>query len=86
MASKTKRDYTIVEAPFPTMKAMLQEKEGRPRALCAAVLVRSAAQADRAAVVLQQRRVGVSQVHHLGARQSFIDKNRAAMVDSWKTC
>ncbi len=64
-----KRDYTIIEAPFPTMKAMLQEKKVDLGALRAAVLVRSAAAADRPAAVLQQGRHRRLAVHHLGGAQ-----------------
>ena len=76
-----KRDYTIVEAPFPTMKAMLKEKK--------ADLVPSVPPFNFDPELKQMSRVlftskdaiGVSQFIVWAARKSFIDKNRAAMVD-----
>ena len=76
-----KRDYTIVEAPFPTMKAMLKEKK--------ADLVPSVPpfnfdpdlkQTSRA-LFTSKDAIGVSQFIVWAARKSFIDKNRAAVVD-----
>ena len=64
-----KRDYTIVEAPFPTMKAMLQEKKAD---LVPAVLpfkFDPRAQADLARAVHQQGRDRHLAVHHLGGAQ-----------------
>jgi len=76
-----KRDYTIIEAPFPTMKAMLQEKK--------ADLIPSVPPFSFDPELKQISRVlfdskeaiGVSQFIVWAARKSFIDKNRAAMVD-----
>ena len=76
-----KRDYTIVEAPFPTMKAMLKEKK--------ADLIPSVPPFSFDPELKQISRVlfdskdaiGVSQFVIWAARKSFIDKNRAAMVD-----
>jgi NitT/TauT family transport system substrate-binding protein len=76
-----KRDYTTVEAPFPTMKAMLKEKK--------ADLIPSVPPFNFDPELKQISRVlftskdaiGVSQFIIWAARKSFIDKNRAAMVD-----
>jgi NitT/TauT family transport system substrate-binding protein len=76
-----KRDYTIVEAPFPTMKAMLKEKK--------ADLIPTVPPFNFDPELKQMSRVlfnskdaiGVSQFIIWAARKSFIDKNRAAMVD-----
>lgn len=76
-----KRDYTTVEAPFPTMKAMLKEKK--------ADLIPSVPpfsfdpELKQASRVLfdSKEAIGVSQFIIWAARKSFIDKNRAAMVD-----
>ena len=76
-----KRDYTIVEAPFPTMKAMLKEKK--------ADLIPSVPPFSHDPELKQISRVlftskeaiGISQFIIWAARKSFIDKNRAAMVD-----
>ena len=76
-----KRDYTTVEAPFPTMKAMLKEKK--------ADLIPSVPPFNFDPELKQISRVlfdskeaiGPSQFIIWAARKSFIDKNRAAMVD-----
>jgi sulfonate transport system substrate-binding protein len=76
-----KRDYTIVETPFPTMKAMLKEKK--------ADLVPSVPPFNFDPELKQISRVlftskdaiGISQFIVWAARKSFIDKNRAALVD-----
>lgn len=76
-----KRDYTTVEAPFPTMKAMLKEKKA---ALVPSVLPFSfdpeMRQISRP-LFSSRDALGISQFIVWSARQSFIDKNRAAMVD-----
>jgi NitT/TauT family transport system substrate-binding protein len=76
-----KRDYTTVEAPFPTLRAMLAEKKVD---LIPAVLPFSLDPELRkiGRVLFHQREaVGITQMIMLTARQPFIDKNRAAMVD-----
>lgn len=76
-----KRDYTVVEAPFPTMRAMLAEKKVD---LAPAVLPYSLDPELRKIanpLFTTADAVGVSQFTMLVARKSFIDKNRAAMVD-----
>jgi sulfonate transport system substrate-binding protein len=76
-----KRDYTMVEAPLPTMRAMLAEKKA---ALVPVVLPFAVdPELRRIARPLFYNRdvVGVTQLLMWTARQSMIDKNRAAMVD-----
>jgi len=76
-----KRDYTVVEAPFPTLRAMLAEKKVD---LIPAVLPFSLDPELRniGRVLFHQREaVGITQMIMLTARKPFIDKNRAAMVD-----
>jgi NitT/TauT family transport system substrate-binding protein len=75
------RDYTIVEAPFPTMRAVLTEKKVD---LVPAVLpfaldpeLRKLAHP----LFTSEQAVGVSQFTLWSARKAFIDKNRAALVD-----
>ena len=76
-----KRDYTTVEAPFPTMKAMLKEKKA---ALVPSILPFSfdpeMKQISRP-LFSSRDALGISQFIVWSARKSFIDKNRAAMVD-----
>ncbi len=76
-----KRDYTIVEAPFPTMRAMLAEKKVD---LVPAVLPFSLDPELRKVgrtLFDTKDAVGVSQFSMWVARKSFIDKNRAALTD-----
>jgi NitT/TauT family transport system substrate-binding protein len=75
------RDYTIVEAPFPTMRAMLTEKKVD---LVPAVLPFSLDPELRKlarTLFTSNDAVGISQFTLWSARKGFIDKNRAAMVD-----
>ena len=75
------RDYTVVEAPFPAMRAMLAEKKVD---LIPAVLpfaLDPELQEDRATAVLHHDAIGVAQFAMWTARKPFIDKNRAALVD-----
>jgi sulfonate transport system substrate-binding protein len=76
-----KTGVTTVEAPFPSMKAMLLEKK--------AVLIPSVPPFSRdpelrgqsRALFVQSDGVGVGALAVFAARQSYIDKNRAALVD-----
>jgi len=76
-----KRDYTMVEAAFPTMGAMLSAKKA---ALIPGVIpfslnpeLRSTARV----LFTQKEAIGSTQMIVFTARKSFIDKNRAALVD-----
>jgi NitT/TauT family transport system substrate-binding protein len=76
-----KRDYTVVEAPFPTMRAMLAEKKVD---LIPAVLPFSLDPELRKIsrpLFIQRDAIGVTQMIVWAARKPFIDKNRAAMLD-----
>jgi sulfonate transport system substrate-binding protein len=76
-----KRDYTVVEAPFPTMRAMLTEKKVD---LIPAVLPFGLDPELRKigrTLFKQSDAIGVTQMISWQARKPFIDKNRAAMVD-----
>ncbi len=75
------RDYTVVEAPFPTMKAMLTEKKVDliPAVLPFALDPELRKQAHP--LFTSKDAVGISQFTLWSARKAFIDKNRAAMVD-----
>src|ERR1700676_628102 len=76
-----KRDYTVVEAQFPTMRAMLAEKKAD---LVSAVLP-FALDPDLKKIsrtlFTTKDGVGVSQFSIWAARKGFIDKSRAALVD-----
>ncbi len=76
-----KRDYTVVEAPFPTMRAMLTDKKAD---LIPAVLPFSLDPALKQVsrpLFSSRDAIGVSQFIMWTARKPFLDKNRAAMVD-----
>jgi NitT/TauT family transport system substrate-binding protein len=76
-----KRDYTMLEGPLPAMPAMLLEKKAD---LIPAVLpfALNPKLKEEGKVLFEQREtLGVTQMIVWTARKSFIDKNRAAMVD-----
>ena len=76
-----KRDYTTIEAPFPTMRAMLAEKKVD---LVPAVLPFSLDPELRKIgrpLFDTKDAVGISQFSMWVARKGFIDKNRAALTD-----
>jgi sulfonate transport system substrate-binding protein len=76
-----KRDYTVVEAPFPTMRAMLADKKAD---LVSAVLPFALDPELRKisrTLFTTKDAVGNSQFSLWAARKGFIDKNRAALVD-----
>lgn len=76
-----KRDYTVLETPFPTMRAMLAEKKVD---LIPAVLPFSLdPEMKQVARPLFSQRdaIGVTDMIVWTARKPFLDKNRAAMVD-----
>jgi len=75
------RDYTMVEAPFPAMKAMLAEHKVD---LIPAVLPFSYdPELHNIArdLFVQKDAIGVADMIVWTARKPFIDKNRAALVD-----
>ena len=76
-----KRDYTVVESPFPTMRAMLAEKKVD---LIPGVLPFSLDPELRKiarTLYTQREAIGVTEMIVWTARKPFLDKNRAAMVD-----
>jgi sulfonate transport system substrate-binding protein len=78
---ENKRDYTVIEAPFPAMKAMLAEHKVD---LIPAVLpfaLDPELQNMANTLFTSKDAIGVSQFIVFDARKPFIDKNRAAIVD-----
>ncbi len=76
-----KRDYTVIEAPFPSMPALLVEKKAD---LVTGVMpiARSPVFTENAKVLFRQRDgLGRSQLVLGVMRKPFIDKNRDALVD-----
>jgi sulfonate transport system substrate-binding protein len=78
------RDYTVVEAPLPAMRAMLAEKKVD---LIPAVLPFSYDPALRSIardLFVQKDAIGVADMIVWVARKPFLDKNRAALVDFYE--
>jgi NitT/TauT family transport system substrate-binding protein len=76
-----KRDYSVIEAPFPTMRAILAEKKAD---LVSAVLPFALDPALRGVarpLFAAKDAVGVSEFTMWTARKDYIAKNRAALVD-----
>lgn len=76
-----KRDYTVIEAPFPTMAAMLAQKKAD---LISAVLpfaLNPQLRASAKTLFTTKDAMGVTQFSMWVARKGFIEKHRAAMVD-----
>jgi NitT/TauT family transport system substrate-binding protein len=76
-----KKDYTVIEAPFPTMAALLKDKKAD---LVSAVLPFTFSPVFKEIakpLFTSADAMGRSQFIFWVARKSFIDKHRAAMVD-----
>jgi sulfonate transport system substrate-binding protein len=76
-----KRDYTVVETPFPTMRAMLAEKKVD---IVPGVLPFSLDPELRKIakpLFAQRDAIGVTDMLVWAARKPFLDRNRAAMAD-----
>ena len=76
-----KRDYTVIEAPFPTMKAMLLQKKADLIPGVPPFSLDPELRANSRVLFTQVEAVGRTQMIVLAARKGFIEKNRAAMVD-----
>jgi len=76
-----KRDYTVIEAPFPAMKAMLAEhKVDLIPGILPFALDPEMAKIGTTLFTAKDA-IGVSEFVSFQARKPFIDKNRAAIVD-----
>ena len=76
-----KRDYTVIEAPFPTMRAMLAEKKADMVSAVLPFALDPALRKVARPLFNAKDAVGISQFTMWTARQGYIAKNRAAMVD-----
>ena len=76
-----KRDYTVIEAPFPTMAAMLKEKKADLVPGVPPFAFNPIFKTDGKVLIDQTAGLGRSQFVFWTIRKSFIDKNRAALVD-----
>ncbi|MGN6463757.1 MAG: ABC transporter substrate-binding protein [Pseudolabrys sp.] len=76
-----KRDYTVVETPFPTMKAFLQEKKADLISAVPPFALNPELRAMARTLFDTKDAMGVTQFSMWVARKGFIEKNRAAMLD-----
>jgi ABC-type nitrate/sulfonate/bicarbonate transport system substrate-binding protein len=76
-----KRDYLMVEAPLPAMRAMLAEKKADLVPLVVPFSFDPELRRIAKPLFYNRDVMGLTQLLFWCARQSFIDKNRAAMVD-----
>ena len=76
-----KRDYTVIEAPFPTMKAVLLDGKADMIVSTTPFVFDPELQAKARVLFTQRDAMGTSELSFWAARQGFIGKNRAAMVD-----
>jgi NitT/TauT family transport system substrate-binding protein len=75
------RDYTVVESPFPTMRAMLAEKKVDMIPAVVPFSYDPELRKISRTLFVQRDAIGVTDMIVWAARKPFIDKNRAAMVD-----
>ena len=76
-----KRDYVMVEAPLPAMRAILAEKKADLVPLVVPFSFDPELRRIAKPLFFNRDVMGLTQLLFWCARQSFIDKNRAAMVD-----
>jgi len=76
-----KRDYTVVESPFPTMRAMLSEKKVDMIPAVVPFAYDPELRKIGRTLFIQRDAIGVTDMIVWTARKPFLDKNRAAMVD-----
>ncbi len=77
------RDYTIIEAPFPAMRAMLAEKKADliPAPCRHLALDPNSAHGIANTLFTEKDAFGITQLTMWTARTDFIQKKRAALVD-----
>ncbi|HKT20637.1 MAG TPA: ABC transporter substrate-binding protein [Stellaceae bacterium] len=76
-----KRDVTIIEAPIPTMGAMLSERKADLIAWVLPFTANPKAHEDARTLFTQGDAVGPSELGVWVTREGFIQKNRAALTD-----
>lgn len=76
-----KRDYTMLEGPLPAMPAMLLEKKADLVPVVLPFAFNPKLKEEGKVLFDQTQALGVTQMIVWTARKSFIEKNRAAMVD-----
>ena len=75
------RDYTIVEAPFPAMRAMLAEKKVDMISAVRPFSLDPELKKIARTLFTSKEAIGLSQFIVWNARKPFIDAHRAALVD-----
>ncbi|MBO0753510.1 MAG: ABC transporter substrate-binding protein, partial [Bradyrhizobiaceae bacterium] len=78
---ENKRDYTLVESPFPTMRAMLAEKKVDLASVALPFSLDPELRRIGRPLFDTKDAMGVTQFSFWVARKGFIDKNRAALTD-----
>src|SRR5437870_5958390 len=76
-----KRDYTVVEAPFPTMKGMLVQKKADLASFVAPFSFDPELKQIARPLFSQKEAIGTTQMIVWVARKAFLEKNRAVMLD-----
>ena len=76
-----KRDFTVVEAPFPTMKAMLTQKKADLATLVAPFAFDPELKQIARLLFTQKEAIGTTQMIVWVVRKGFLEKNRAALMD-----
>ena len=76
-----KRDYTVVEAPLPTMKGMLAQKKADLASMVAPFSFDPEINRIGRPLFTQKEAIGTTQMLVWVARAEFLKKNRAVMLD-----
>jgi NitT/TauT family transport system substrate-binding protein len=76
-----KRDYTVIEAPFPTMTAVLKDKKADLVVTTTPFIWAPDMQALGKTLFTNKDAIGTSELSFWSMRDSFIKKNRAVVVD-----
>src|SRR5712671_5384055 len=76
-----KRDYTVVEAPFPTMKAMLAQRKADLATFVPPFAFDPELKQIGRLLFSKKEAVGTTQMTVWVVRKSFLEKNRAALLD-----
>jgi ABC-type nitrate/sulfonate/bicarbonate transport system substrate-binding protein len=76
-----KRDFAVIEAPFPTMPAILNDKKADLVTAVMPFALNPLLNQIGSPLFDQTEGLGASQFVFWTARQSYIDKHRAALVD-----
>jgi NitT/TauT family transport system substrate-binding protein len=76
-----KRDYTVVEAPIPTMKAMLMQKKADLGTFVPPFAFDPELRQNARVLFNQKDAIGTTQMTVWVVRKGFLDKNRAALLD-----